>query len=98
MCYINQNHMLDPEIWSTIDRIISHFEPFFALLGPRPPAPPPRKNFEKMKKTLDISSLSSFYEPFFFPFNPLTTQKIKVLKKFKKLLGDIIILLMCTIN
>ena len=69
MCYINQNHMLDPEIWSTIDRIISHFEPLFALLPPRPPSPHPvknpEKNFEKMKKTLDISSLSSFYEPFF---------------------------------
>ena len=39
-----------PEIWSTTDRIFSHFWPFFALLQP-PPLPLPNKaekqNFEK---------------------------------------------------
>ena len=36
---------------------------------------------------------------FFFPFTPLTTSKIKILKKkTNKKTGDIIILLMCTIN
>ena len=34
----------------------------------------------------------------FFPFYPLTTQKIKILKKWKKTTEDIIILHMCTIN
>ena len=34
----------------------------------------------------------------FCPCNPLTTQKIKILKKWKKMPGDIIILQMCTIN
>ena len=34
----------------------------------------------------------------FCPFTPLTTQKIKILKKMKKPPGDIIILHMCTIN
>ena len=32
------------------------------------------------------------------PFNPLTTWKIEILKKFKKTHGDIIILHMRTIN
>ena len=34
----------------------------------------------------------------FYPFTPLTTWKIKILKKWKKIPGDIIILHMCTIN
>ena len=34
----------------------------------------------------------------FCPFNPLTTQKIKILKKWIKKPGDIIILRICTIN
>ena len=34
----------------------------------------------------------------FFPFTPLTTWKIKILKKWKRHLGDIIILHKCTIN
>ena len=34
----------------------------------------------------------------FCSFTPLTTQKIKLLKKMKKLPGDIVILHMCTIN
>ena len=34
----------------------------------------------------------------FCPFNPLTTRKIKILKKKKKMPGDIIILHKCTIN
>ena len=32
------------------------------------------------------------------PFNPQTTQKTKILKKWEKLPGDIIILLICTKN
>ena len=35
---------------------------------------------------------------FFCPFSPLTTQKIKMFKKFKKTPGDIIILHKCTKN
>ena len=35
------------EIWSTADRICSHFGSFFALL---PPKQPENQNFEKMKK------------------------------------------------
>ena len=38
------------------------------------------------------------FELFFCPFIPLTTQKIKILKKMKKILGDTIILQMCIIN
>ena len=34
----------------------------------------------------------------FCSFNPLATHKIKVLKKYKKMPIDIIILQMCTIN
>ena len=34
----------------------------------------------------------------FLPFNPLTTEKIKVLKKWKKCFEILIILQMCTIN
>ena len=34
----------------------------------------------------------------FFPFHPLTTQKIKILKKMKKTLGDITIFHRCNIN
>ena len=34
----------------------------------------------------------------FCPFTPLTTWKIKILKKWKNCQGDIIILLTCTIN
>ena len=34
----------------------------------------------------------------FLPFNPLATLKIKIMKKWKKTPGDIIILHMCTIN
>ena len=34
----------------------------------------------------------------FCPFTPLTTQKIKILQKWKKTTGDMIILHMCTIN
>ena len=34
----------------------------------------------------------------FLPFNPLATRKIKIMKKWKKTPGDIIILHMCTIN
>ena len=34
----------------------------------------------------------------FFHFDPLITQKIKILKKWKKAPGDVIILHMCTIN
>ena len=34
----------------------------------------------------------------FYPFTPLRTQKIKILKKMKKTPGHIIILHMCTIN
>ena len=53
-----------PEIWTTTDRICSHFGSFFAHL------------------------------------HPLTTQRIKILKKWrkKKTPGDIIILQKCTIN
>ena len=33
MSAINENHMMIvPEIWSTTDRIFSHFRPLFALL------------------------------------------------------------------
>ena len=35
---------------------------------------------------------------FFCPFTPLTAQKIKILKKWKKMPGDIILLHMCTKN
>ena len=35
---------------------------------------------------------------YFLPFYPLTTQKTKILKKLKKIPGDIIVLYMCTIN
>ena len=35
---------------------------------------------------------------YLLPFTPLTTQKIKILKKWKKIPIDIIILHMCTIN
>ena len=42
-----------PEIWSTTERIYSHFGPFFALLHPLSPLitqNPENQNFEKMKK------------------------------------------------
>ena len=39
-----------PKIWSVIDRIFSHFRPFFALLPPPPPNNPENRNLEKMKK------------------------------------------------
>ena len=38
------------------------------------------------------------FQAIFFPFTPLTIQKIKILKKWKKAPGDIIILHMSTIN
>ena len=38
------------------------------------------------------------FQAIFFPFTPLTIQKIKILKKWKKTPGDIIILHMSTIN
>ena len=50
MSAINENHkMFVPDIWSTTDRIFSHFGALFAL-----PTPPSdnlvNQNFEKMKK------------------------------------------------
>ena len=39
-----------------------------------------------------------FYPPPLPPFPLLTTQKIKILKKWKKIPGDVIILHMCTVN
>ena len=44
-----------PEMRSTIDRIFSHFGPFFALL---PHNNPKNQNFENMKKTLEIHHLT----------------------------------------
>ena len=38
------------------------------------------------------------FRTFFWPFMPLTTWKIKILKKMKKTPGDIIILHKCTVN
>ena len=38
------------EIWSTTDRILSYFGPFFVLLHPLPLKNPKNQNFEKMKK------------------------------------------------
>ena len=49
----------------------------------------------------DIKSVRQNFLPFwtiFCTFTPLTTWKIKILKKMKKTPGDIIILHMCTIN
>ena len=41
-----------PEIWSSTDRIFSHFGPFFAFLLPSPyPKNSENQNFEKMEKT-----------------------------------------------
>ena len=36
-----------PEIWNATDRILFHFQPYFAVL---PPKNPTNQNFEKMKK------------------------------------------------
>ena len=44
--------MMIPEIWSSTDRIFSHFGPFFAFLLPSPyPKNSENQNFEKMEKT-----------------------------------------------
>ena len=47
-----------PEMRSTIDRIFSHFGPFFALLLPNNPK---NQNFENMKKTLEIHHLTEIH-------------------------------------
>ena len=89
-----------PEIWSTTDKIFSHFGPFYT------PNNPENQNFEKMKKTPgdiiilhkcttnenmrygywdmkhDRENFLSF-GAIFCPFTLLTTQKIKLLKKWK---------------
>ena len=48
------------EIWSTTDRILSYFGPFFVLLHRLPLNNPKNQNFEKnekkKKKHLEISS------------------------------------------
>ena len=58
MYTINENHIFGPEIWSTIDRIFSQFEPFYTPPHPPPTPNNPEKKFEKMKK---MPVISSFY-------------------------------------
>ena len=60
------------------------------------------KNHDHMHRSWDtMCDGSNSYFLFcniFCPFTPLTTQKIKIFKKWKKVPGDIIILHMCTKN
>ena len=46
-----------PEIWSLTDRIFCHFGLFFAFL---PPNNPENQNFEKKKKSMELSSFHTF--------------------------------------
>ena len=71
-------------------RIFCHFRLFFALL---PPNNPENQNFKKKKKTpvgiiiLNTSNINEIwylrYEPE-IPFTPITVQKLKISKKWKK--------------
>ena len=100
-----------PEIWSTANRIVCHFGPFFAFL---PPPPPPlatqkikilkneknawRYNFTKLyQKSWSYATLLLRYDMWllFFALLPLSNPKNKWKKKWKKMLGDIKIH-MCT--
>ena len=82
MCTINDSRCMVPEMWSATDRIFCHFEPLFALL--LPPNTLKNQNFEKIKKpprNIIILLICTINDNHISPFTPLTTQKIKILKK-----------------
>ena len=66
------------KIWSAMDRIFCHSRPFFAFV---PPNNSKNQNFEKIKKKKTTGDMDRF-----LPFYPLTTQKINILQKMKKIL------------
>ena len=72
--------------------ILGHFLSFY------PPKNPKNQNFEKWKKLLKISLFYPCVPPP-PPSPPLMIPNIKILKKMKKMSGDIILwYIMCTIN
>ena len=102
-----------PQIWSATDIIFCYFRPFFALLPhywhqklkfgkkckKRLEILPFYTRAPKIKVIwCMVPEISSMIWAVFCPFIPLTTWKIKILKKWKKNPGGIIILNMSTIN
>ena len=99
-----------PEIWRATGRIFCHSGQFFVLYAPSPPSHGPRKSkFWKTDKNArryhftHVYHKWKSYDVWFLRYEawwtyPLKTQKIKILKKWKKKSGDIIILHMCTRN
>ena len=94
MCTKNHNHMMYmvPEIRSATDRIFCHYGPFFALY-------PPQDIIILQMSTINDNHMmygswdmerdgQNFLSlwTIFCPFTRLTTQKIKILQKWKKCL------------
>ena len=98
MCFINENHMMYGSWDKERDRqnffLLRTF--FFVYL---PPNNPENQNFEKWKKRVEISFTQVYHKwqsydawflrylsfwVIFCSFTPLTTQKVKILKKWKK--------------
>ena len=92
----NDDHMIIVlQKWSATDRIFYQFGPFFALLLPLQPRKSKLWKNEKitindnhiMYGSWDIKCDRQIFLSLwaiFCPFTPLTTQKIKILKKWKK--------------
>ena len=92
-----------PEIWSTTDRILCHFGPFFA------PLPPPSFNTSVTKIMIICYTVPKIWHvtdvivifhfgPLFAFLTPLTAQKTNIKKSLKKMTQDIIILYKWTKN
>ena len=90
-------------IWSTVPEIhskqteIGKFRSFFALY---PPKTPKNRNSQKWKNLLEISSWCWDTDNFFWYFGPFFAllppkyqmiQNIKILKKMKKMAGEVIL-------
>ena len=97
MCSINDNHVIMfPQTWSTTDRIFCHFGPFFVLLQKWKkdlqiiilhmcPINDNHMMYSSWNMECDGQNFLSFWT-IFCPFTFLTTQKIKILQNWKKLL------------
>ena len=96
LCQMNDNQIIYVSWDIKLNRIFSHFGPFFCPFTTPPPPPPqkPRKSkFWKMKKKTwryhhftqvhqRWQLYNVWFPRYFCPFTPLTTQKIKILKKY----------------
>ena len=88
LCQMNDNQIIYVSWDIKLNRIFSHFGPFFCPFTPHPPP----KFWKMKKKTWRYHHFTQVHQRwqlynvwfprYFCPFTPLTTQKIKILKKY----------------